>query len=280
MKCIFAKVLLTALVSIPFAALPAHAATKYVNCDEGDTIGHALETAKGSADQLDIIVTGTCEEEPITIRRDRVWITGENGAVINGTVRVFGASGIRLTGITITGPGEGLVVAGNGQASGSNLTLIDNEGDNLNVRRNAVVRLVASQIIGDCVDIYDEECSDGAVVDASTLELWNTLVSNARYGIVAEAGARVILDDRRGDNSKVFDNSVVGIQVAFKSLVDLRGTSHIHGNRYHGIYALQGSGIRIASPGVNVDDHIGCEDFSFLTNRGGGTINGVSCWMF
>jgi len=51
MKSVFYTVTLIALMCILFAAPPAQAATKNVNCDEGQTIGHALETAKGNADR-------------------------------------------------------------------------------------------------------------------------------------------------------------------------------------------------------------------------------------
>ena len=49
MKITLGRMLLTALVSITFLAFPAHAATRNVHCDEGQTINDALETAKGSA---------------------------------------------------------------------------------------------------------------------------------------------------------------------------------------------------------------------------------------
>jgi hypothetical protein len=233
MKSIYGKMLLTALVSITFIALPAHAVTKRINCDEGDTIGQALATAKGNADRLEVIVSGTCNEQYVDVRRDHVWFTGEDGALINGSVRVFGAMDIRFYDMTISGAGNGLSVTGNSSVSGWNLVLAGNEGTGLVVRRSSAVMLADSQIIGTCIDIYDESCDDGAHVEAATLELRHTTISNSLNGIVAEAGARIILSDRRGDNSKVFNSSVVGIHVDFKSLVDLRGTTHLHDNRNH-----------------------------------------------
>ena len=266
MKSIFSGAVLIALMSIIFAAPPAQAATKNVNCDKGQTIGGVLETAKGSAGLLEIYVSGVCNERPI-IRRDHVWIYGVDGAVINGSVRVFNANDIRFFDITITGPGDGLVAA-QGDVSGFNLTLADNEGAGLYLRRNSTGWLRDSHIIGSCENTDDVSCSDGAVVDASTLDLRHSLISNALHGIVAVAGSRVILDDRLGDNSKVFENSIAGIQVDLKSLVDLRGSSHIHDNRTGAIHILAGSHARIAAPEVTVEGWIQCDDvfWSNLSN--------------
>ena len=279
MKSIFSAAVLIALICILFAALPVQAATKNVNCDKGQTIGHAIETAKGNADRLEIFVTGTCNEEFINLRRDHVWITGQDGALINGTVRVFASIDIRFYDITISGSGNGLSVTGNSNASGWNLVLASNEDIGLIVRRGSAVMLADSQVIGTCADIYDESCDDGIYVDAATLELRHTTVSNALHGIVAVAGARVILDDRRGDNSKLFENSFAGIQVDLKSLVDLRGSSHIHDNRTGAIHILAGSHARIATPEVAVDGWIQCDDplWSNLSNPHYLSVD-TNCW--
>lgn len=279
MKSIFSGMVLIAVMSITFSAPSANAATKNVDCDKGETIGHVLETAKGTADLLEINVSGVCNERLI-IRRDHVWITGLDGAIINGTVGVFNAHNIRFFDITITGPGDGLV-AGQGDVSGFNLTLAYNEGAGLNLRRNSTGFFRDSHIIGSCENTEDVNCGDGAMVDASTLDLRHSLISNARHGIVAVAGSRVILDDRLGDNSKVFENSIAGIQVDLKSLVDLRGTSHIHDNRTGAMHILAGSHARIASPDVTVEGYIQCDDplWSNLVNPHYLPVDS-SCWWW
>ena len=279
MKITSGRMLLTALVSITFVAFPAHAATKNVHCDEGQTISDALETAKGSGDVLEIFVSGQCNER-ITIGRDRVTIEGDGTAVINGGFRVFSKNNVTLTNLTITGPFPGLVTTGGASVSVRDVVFDGNDSfANMVLRRNASVWLRNSQIIGDCESIYDEECADGAVVEDSSLVLRRSSISNARYGITTDGGARVILDDLQGDNSKVFNNSVVGIQVAFMSLVDLRGTTHLHDNRYHAVYALQGSGVRIESPSVTIEGFVACEDplWTFLANRNYAPVD-TNCW--
>ena len=281
MKSNYSAVAPIALMCILFAALPAQAATKNVNCDKGQTIGHALETAKGNADRLEILVTGTCNEQYINLRRDHVWITGQDGALINGTVRVFGANDIRFYDMSISGSGNGLSVTGNSNFSAWNLVLVGNGGTSLIVRRGSVVMLADSQIIGTCADIYDESCNDGVYVDAATLELRHTTVSNALHGIVAVAGARVILNDLQGDNSKLFENSFAGIQVDLKSLVDLRGSSHIHDNRTGAMHILAGSHARIATPEVTVEGWIQCDDplWSNLSNPHYLSVD-TNCWWW
>lgn len=279
MKSIYGKLVLTALMSITVAWLPAHAVTKNVDCDKGQTISDALETAKGSADRLEILVTGQCDER-ITIGRDNVSIQGDGTTVINGGFRVFSKNSVLLWNLTITGPFPGLITSGSSSVNIWDVVFDRNESDaNLVMRRNAAVWLRDSQIIGDCESTYDEWCADGADVDASTLVMSRSSISNARVGISAEAGARVLLQDRLGDNSKVFNNSAAGIRVAFKSLVDLRGTTHLHDNPHVAIHALQGSGVRIMSPGVTVDGFITCEDplWTFLANPESVPVN-TNCW--
>ena len=279
MKRILPRLLLTALVSIAFVALPVHAATKHVNCDEGMSISDALETAKGSADVLEIVVSGVCNEV-ITIRRNRVTITGDPHAVINGRFRVFSANNVNFEHLTITGPGVGLVATGTAGVIAFDTTFAQNQITNVSVRRNATVWLRNSRIEGDCESVHDEDCADGARVDAGTLELWNTTVSGNRYGITADAGARVILDTRPGGVTEIIDNSVVGVQVAFNSVVDIRGDTTFYGNQHHAVYALLGSGVRIAAPSVFIDGNIGCQDWiSYLTNPGGGFFSSTSCFM-
>jgi hypothetical protein len=279
MKSIYGKMLLAALVSITFIALPAHAATKHVNCYEGQTISAALETAKGSADVLEIFVSGFCDER-ITVPRDRVTIQGDGTAVINGGFRIFSKNSVLLWNLTITGPFPGLVTSGSSSVNLFDVVFDRNESfANLVMRRNAAVFLRDSHIIGDCESTEDMECADGAVVDASTLVMSRSSVSNAVVGIAADAGARVILQDRLGDNSKVFNNSAVGIRVALKSLVDLRGTTHLHDNPHLAFHVLDGSAVRIESPGVTIDGFITCEDShrSFLANPHGVPVP-TDCW--
>ncbi len=279
MKTLCTKLLLATLIGLFYFAAPANAATKHVNCDRGQTISKAIETATGSADLLEITVSGECNET-VTIRRDRVWITGDPSAQINGTVRVFSSNNVRFFNLTISGAGSGLVVSG-GQVFTDGVHLVNNDRTGLAVRRYSHIWFRNGTIIGNCENIEDENCGDGASVDNSSLELANTSISGSRYGILAEAGAHVILATIGNGITEVKNNSVVGVQVALKSLVDLRGNTDFHGNRYHDLYALQDSAVRISSPQVDIAGNIYCQDLwhSFLTNPGGGNIGSYYCWI-
>jgi len=273
------RLLLASLVGFLLLASPANAATKYVKCDEGDSIGKAIESAKGSADRLEITVSGECHES-ITIRRDHVWITGESSPQINGTVRVFSSVDVRFNFLTISGPGAGLVVSDSGvMTNGVNLAY--NQFDGLNIRRRGHVWFRNGVIIGNCENFEDEDCSDGATVENGSLELVNASVYDSRYGISADVGSRVILNTTGMGITEIVNNSVVGVQVALHSVVDLRGNSMVFGNKYHGLFATQDSAIRISNDGVAVFDNIGCSDEeSSFDNWGGGTYVGTDCTGF
>jgi pectin methylesterase-like acyl-CoA thioesterase len=66
----------------------AGAMTRSVNCDQGQTIQAAVDTATTRADRLEIFVTGSCDED-VMIRREAVAIDGGGAARIIGRVTVF-----------------------------------------------------------------------------------------------------------------------------------------------------------------------------------------------
>lgn len=276
MKSLCTKLLFATLIGVLYFAASASAATKRVNCDHNQTISNALETATGSADLLEITVSGQCNET-VTIRRDRVWITGDPFTQINGTVRVFSSNNVRFFDLTISGPGEGMVVSGS-QVSTNGVHLVNNDGTGLAVRRHSHIWFRNGMIIGNCENIEDADCDDGVSVENASLELLNTSISNSRYGIIADVGAHVVLVTNEDGITEIKNNSVAGVQVALNSLVDLIGDTNFYGNRHHSLYALQGSAVRISSPNVDVAGNIGCQDWqSFLTNPGGGDYYSTSC---
>jgi len=264
--------LAAALVSTTALAGPDKVFTKHVNCDKGQSLDRAIESAGRGSSQLDVYVRGTCDET-VTIRRSRVWIYGVDDAVIDGRVRVFEASNIRFFNIAITGSDSGLVVSGGADVIADNLTLSGNEGENLRLARNSSAWLRESTIVGNCNDIYDEDCADGVSVSASVLTVRNSTISGNRYGITADNASTISLLD-----TQIVNNSVVGVQAALQSNVDLLGGTGFNGNRYHSLYLLQGSVARISSPEVHVSGNIGCQDWrSYIANPGGGYIGSTWC---
>lgn len=274
------KLLVFALAGFLCFAAPVSAATKHVNCDAGHSLGRAIETARGSASFLEITVSGYCDES-VTIRRDDVSITGDPYAVINGTVRVFHSNNVSFSNVEITGPGDGLVVSGGGDVIANGVTIALNDGTGLVLRRSSQVWFRDGTIVGNCEAPDDESCSDGASVDGAALELTNVSIVNSRYGVIADTGARVILGTTGGAITEIAHNTVVGIQVSLHSVVDLRGNTQVHDNRYHGLFATQDSAIRIQHPSVNVSGNIGClDEESSFDNSVGGTITSTDCSGF
>ena len=263
-----------------FVAAPATAATRHVNCDEGESLSKAIDTGGGNAALLEITVRGECNET-ITIRRSNVSIYGDPFAVIIGTVRVFSVTNVRLFDLIITGPGDGLVTSGGVDVWTDRVSVVGNEGTGLALRRNSNVFFRNGLIFGNCEYFEDEECGDGATVEDSMLTLHNTFVYNARYGVSADVGSRLILQGLGGGVTEIALNTAVGVQVGLHSIVDLRGNTRLHDNRYHAVFAYQDSAVRISDAGVEVIGNIGCMDEeSSFDNWGGGSITGTDCSGF
>jgi hypothetical protein len=257
MKLLKRRVLFTVLIGLGLFAQPAMSATRHVDCDRGHTIGKALESATGSADRLEIFVSGTCIET-VTIRRDDVTISGEADAKIEGTVRVFSSSTVWFDNITISGPGDGLLVSGNADVRLSLVQVRDNEGHGLSLRRQATALVLDSTIFNNG--------GHGVFVEDSSLQANRSqIVGNSSYGIFADLGSHIYLT-----NAEVANNGAPGAQVMLHSVIDLRSGTYFHDNLYHDLYAVEDSAIRISSEDVHVEGNIGCEDSeSSLSNRGG-----------
>lgn len=198
MKWIEALSLTVCSVCVMFA-LPAFAGVKVVNCDKGDSLQAAIESGKGSAAPIEIELYGTCEEM-ITIPRDRVNITGVDGATIVGQVRHFGSSNITLRNLVITGPGDG-VLARSGRMRLIDVILIENEGHGVRAHDGAAVNLTRCQVVN----------------------------NGGPFGVVAY-GANVHLGD-----TDVFGHPDSGVAITNNSLADINGGS-ITGNG-EGVYA-------------------------------------------
>jgi hypothetical protein len=268
MKSLFTKVLFTALASIGLFSLPAFAATQSVNCDRGQTISKALESAKGSADRLEILVSGTCREN-VTIRRNSVSVFGNPAATIEGTLTVFSSSAAWIEYITLTGPGNGLLLSGNSDARLRWVQITGNEGHGLVMRRNATVHLISSAIAGNA--------GFGVLLEDSMFQANDSAISgNDTYGIFADLGSKVILV-----GTEVTDNGAPGVQVMLHSVVDLRAGTSFHGNEYHALFAVEDSAIRISDSDVTVGGNIGCADTeSSFSNPGGGLTDSIDCTDF
>jgi parallel beta-helix repeat protein len=188
--------------------------TRSVNCDEGQSIQAVLETATTRADRLEVLVTGTCNED-VTIRRSPVTIDGGGNAVIVGEVAVM-ADNVWLYGLTVTGPGRGVNVGAGGYARIWDVDLVGNESDGLRVSSNSSVWVRRGEIS-----------------------------NNEGVGIIVESSSQIRLQD-----TPVGNNASHGVMLVFNSQADISGCE-ISQNGEHGIELDAGSQANIDNNSIH-----------------------------
>lgn len=250
MKHLLLKTSLVSVFGLCLLASPAGAIEKKVDCDKGQTIQKALDTAPAAhGDRLDISFTGTCSEEYIDVRRDGVRIDGNDTGTVVGTIRVFGAQNVWLQNMTVTGSRDGVrVVAGNVVVSFATITGNDEGG--INLRRGASVWLRGSTV--------SHNSESGVYMESSAMEVRNSIIEhNGIDGILAHVGSRVIISD-----SQLRNNGGVGLALALHSVADLRDGTRIYDHNWVGAFVrldsallLSGSNnVDLANPAVYCED--------------------------
>jgi hypothetical protein len=217
-----------------------------VNCDEGESLQHAIDSGAGSAAEKEIYVTGHCEEN-LRILRDKITLIGVGNTVIDGRILVRGSDNITLESLTITGPRDGISasmsrifmdnvdVVGNGgygialrhggaiflrdgsiadNLGGIGLLIENGHGDlrNIDVFSNAVDGIVVNvngnlTMIGGSVNLHDQGTGITANL-SSSVELEEVSVSNNLAGMSVSMGAAAVIN-----NSTINENADVGIVV-------------------------------------------------------------------
>lgn len=118
-----------------------------VDCNMGDSVQEAIDSAK-PGEKLTIVVLGMCEED-VTIALDDLVLRGDDaiGGTISGEVLVEGAQRVRISDITITGPGSGVkpfggafVVIERADLSGNAGSGLDVQGAHVQIRDNTLQR--------------------------------------------------------------------------------------------------------------------------------------------
>ena len=229
---------------------PAGAAARSVDCDEGDSIQDAIDRAPAAgARRFEINVTGTCEER-VVIRRDSVTIEGD--ATIVGTVLLFQATGVWLIDVTITGPGDGVVVAGSNSVRLTGVTLAGNDRFGLYIRSRGNVWLRSGTIIA-------ENAASGVYVEDGSVRVDGAQIIN-NQGNGVEAMIATVKVER---TATIAGNWIHGIDGNFHSSVLLRDSANITGNHASGV-SLSGDSGLLTFDGANVAGNhwidIYCED--------------------
>ena len=279
MKKLSLKITAAMIAGIGLFATSVSAANRTVNCDEGQSIQDALEKGRGSAAELYIDVSGSCEEV-VTIKRDDVTIDGGETATVVGAIIVEGGNRIIVREITITGSGLGtgvVAVGGNLKLIRSAITgnsglgvlatdsayvgmsrsIIENNGSGVVARQGSSVFVRKTTISGnDDYGIILKSNSTGTVVTNSTISgndigigvFENSsvyvddsdIVNNYNTGIETDNGVSVDVDN----NSTIGSNAGGGIDADLHSSVVI-GDSSITNNGNYGIKLQSDSGVRI-----------------------------------
>ncbi len=216
-----------------------------VNCDKGDSLQKAIESAAGSAAPLNINLLGTCHEN-FDFSRDRVNIVGDGDTTIVGSIRMFASDDVNFADLKITGPGWGFSVF-NGRVRFTRVNVFANDGAGVYGRHGATLIFRDSQII-------DNHGESGVFLENSELILINSQVSlNWSYGILASRNSTVSLR-----NTEVHANQAGGIHAKMSSTVEALG-SHIWENGNVGIFMRTGSSGEIHDSAVNANQTQGLE---------------------
>lgn len=252
---------------VGLVAIQAHADTRVVDCDKGQSLQKELVNAQSSSAPIRILFTGTCFE-PLRLTRDRTTIDGNGSGVIAGTVRVFGAR-VTLENLSIRRPGPGLIVSG-ARVRLLGVDISDNDGAGLQVIDNAIVFLSGGTV--------NANASSGIVVQASTLQVAESAIEwNGGDGILADNHSAVIVS-----GSDIAHNVEIGLSINFHSTLDLQEQTRVLGNQQIGIFAGEDGGIRVSSPEVEIFDWIYCGDneSSFVDRAGAAIYAPVVCSDF
>ena len=216
-------------ILIAFLLSPANVlgAPRVVDCGKGQSIQHALESAKGSAANLEIIVTGYCDEN-LSISRDRVAIDGQGVTTINGTITMFGRNNVTIRNLDITGPGEGIRIFG-GRVRLLSVNFLGNDEIAIQAQQDAAVVLRDSFV-------QRNKGLHAVLLRGSHADIGSTEVSrNADNGVVATDGSTLLMS---GGN--VSFNVGTGVQVTGNSSFSIDGTQ-IHDNDNMGLFLGSGS---------------------------------------
>lgn len=228
--------------SIGLFATSAHAVTRNVNCDRGQSIQDAIEKGRSHAEPLTISVSGTCEEN-VSIRRDDVVIDGNGNATVEGTIVVFDSRRIQVNNITLTGPSFGIVLVG-GYVELRNVNVTGNQDDGIASTQKGVVIIYDSTI--------SNNAEDGIhVILGSTVEIHNTdILDNTRHGVHIDRNS----DADIRDGTKISGN-VNGIDMYLHASAFITDTE-ITANRSNGILMNNDSGVLGISP-LNISNNAG-----------------------
>jgi len=241
-----------------------HATTKYVDCDNGDTIAGSLQFVR-PGDTL--VISGTCNENlffsSLTGQYNGLTLDGQGTATIAGpdatrnVIELVGVSSFTIRGLTITGGNDGLsintgsVVAidsllvqgvgrhgihfqrGSSDGYVVNSTIQNNPGNGIVINENSYVRVGFTDGVG---------ASQGATGPC-------VIQNNGGFGIRVQRGASA-----RIYTSRISNNANNGINIESASYAEV-ASDVIEGNGKNGIAVTENSTLHLGNPnGIKNED--------------------------
>jgi len=215
-------------------------------------IGTPLQTAIDAANPGDTItVTGPCNEN-VVIGPGKIGLTleGINPATIDGlldtspTIASLGRE-ITITGFTITGGQDGILVYRGGTATIDGNTIQNTARFGINVAENSNANIINNIIQtnpGGGISVYDNSSARiGVLLLSDTVARFNTIQGNGGSGIfVARSSTAMIV------GNTIKDNAEDGVRVVRSSQADI-SDNIINGNALNGILVSQNSGVNLGN---------------------------------
>jgi len=238
-----------------FAA--AAAAVKQVDCASGKKLTDALEKAE-PGDTFRIV--GTCHERVI-ITTDRISLQGERTGVLDGdsapgnslagVVRIEGARGVVLSGLTIRNGANGVIGQSGAAFSVIDSHVQDNKGDGISVYDGANAEITGSTIRNNGIGV-DVVNRSGVVFRGEVIVSQNGRGIETNGACTLEVrGGTLHVDENGGDGILVSnsDLSLLGFPEANGSVITVNGNG--------------GNGMTVAAGNVLVAGAAGPELFHF-----------------
>ncbi len=290
-KCSFWGVLavlgLAVALNAPKASAQAnqanqHATTKYVNCDNGDTITGSLQFVR-PGDTL--VISGTCNENLLFSSRTGAYngltLDGQGTATIAGpdptlnVIELVGVSEFTIRGLTITGGNDGLSI-NTGGVIGIDSVVVQNTGRHgIHFQRGSTMGYVVNSTIqsnpGNGIVINENSYVRVGFTDGVGASQGDTgpcvIQNNGGYGIRVQ----------RGSSARVYTNTISnngnnGVNVESASYAEI-ATNVIEGNGKNGIAVSENSTLHLGNPSGTKN-----EDRPNTTNVPNGLFGLTAAW--
>jgi hypothetical protein len=254
---VLAVLVLAVAMDVPKAsAQNVHATTKYVNCDNGETITGTLQFVRPGDT---IIISGTCNENLLlsspTGRYNGITLDGQGTATISGpdptlnVIELAGVSRLTIRGLTITGGNDGLSI-NTGSAIAIDAVVVENTGRHgIHFQRGTTMGYVVNSTIqnnpGHGIVINENSYVRVGFTDGVGASQGDTgpcvIQGNGGYGIRVQRGSSA-----RVYTSTISNNANNGINIESASYAEI-ATNVISGNGKNGIAVSENSTLHLGN---------------------------------